>query len=98
MKKFYFQTDEFIRLESQKCDFTGEKILSIGCVICVNNKGFDKEENYVKCMLYDKVIMNNELLKSYHNLANKLKLKIDEVKELKEQNSHLQLQLKKGSA
>jgi hypothetical protein len=98
MEKYYFNQDLKGISKTEKCEYTKNEFLSKECKTCVNNKGFDKEEEYVKCLLYDKdidIIGLLELLqKSNNDRIEEMQKKI----ELEAKISYLDNQIKKGSA
>ena len=60
--KYYFEQDLYGISKTERCYYTKNDFLSKECRNCANNKGFDKEEKYIKCMMYEKEIEVVELL------------------------------------
>lgn len=52
--KYYFEKESLLISEKDECLYFNRKILSIECRKCDNCKGYDKEEKWIKCLMYQK--------------------------------------------
>lgn len=53
MEKYYYERSNQGFPTHKKCYFLDRELLSTECRTCDNFRGFDKEENWIKCLLYD---------------------------------------------
>lgn len=61
--KYYFEQETQGIQKTDECIFFNRKFLSIECKTCDNCRGCDKEEKWIKCLLYANEFEIYELLK-----------------------------------
>ena len=71
MERYYFEQDYSTESKKYECIFFDRELLSDECVKCDNCKGFNKNEKWIDCLLYDS---------SFHIW--KLAMEIDHLKHL----------------